>query len=676
MTKTRQILVFMTCAALTECLSAQSLTKVADHSDSSGLSSGWDSSWLNINGEVASSVSTSASAEVVLTSGVSLASVAPPIFTDESAAAGFFGLNSSWAGSWSDFDNDGDLDVYTIGHRPDVAPSLSQLWQNNGDMTFTDVTVEKALYEQPLDKHGAMWADLDNDGYSDLVIGKTITAGSFNDELWKNTNGETFSNIASSASLDLTNVGRGVYSADYDVDGDLDVLSLGFVIASTGQSNKFFRNDGNMQFTDLTGEIGAIVSGQKNRVASWSDYNNDGLPDVLIMPPCTLYQNLGNGVFMDVTLAAGIQAAEECQSPAWGDYDNDGDTDLYVTSGLPVEGQVTSGFMYQNNGNGTFTDVTSLSGTSNPENARGANWGDYDNDGFLDLYIVNALNEETSNVLFRNEGDGTFFNLTTQAGVGVTVEGGGTDGSFIDYNNDGFLDLFVTNGFNNRLGPYVLLKNATNTNNWLKVKLQGARSNRDGIMTKLKLTANNSDMYREYNGNTHYLSQDSVPVHFGLGQADVVQRIELIWPDGGTQAIDNIAPNQMFTIAEGRSIVRGKAQNLDQTGCYIWRNGQGWNLRCIGDATQRVNFSGQITSNGALTAVNRINLQPNDVVTSTVDSIDFDLFVKRGYDAINFTTTGNTVTFDIYQEGGHQPRSVKIGLHKVLPATLPVTLTE
>jgi len=601
----------------------------------------------------------------------------PPVFIDVSILAGFYGLNASWGGAWSDFDRDGDLDVYTIGHLPSLTGSLSQLWQNNGNGTFSDVTAEKALRTEPRDVHSAMWSDLDNDGDTELALGKGTVEEDLTDELWRNDDGLAFENVAISANFDAPPLGRGVTSADFDLDGDLDVLALGW-LTQTGSASKFFQNDGGLIFTDITQQVGTLTAGEQDRVAAWSDYNRDGLPDVFVAPPCGLFQNMGDGTFIDVTQIVGISPSLDCTSPAWGDFDNDGDFDLYVTSGtLDSAVQLTTaGFLYRNNGDGSFTDVTAQSGTQNPNDARGATWGDYDNDGLLDLYLVNAFNDTTPNRLFRNLGDGAFSDVTTDAGVEVQVDGGGADASFNDYNNDGFLDLFVTNGSANQVGPYVLLENSGNTNHWLKVWLEGVQSNTGGLMSRLRVSTSGGSVYREHNGPTHYMSQDSSPQHFGLGQAGAVERLEVNWPVSGLQSVTNLAVDQTVTLTEGVNIVRGYPDTLDKPGCYVFRTHLGWHLSCIGGTDAVYDFTGQLVSNGAITSVTPLGFESNDSVQWDGNTITFELHSPGRSDTIRFTTDGDTVSHDILQDGEPQPRSVFIGKYKIMPASLPVTLTE
>ena len=203
---------------------------------------------------------------------------------------------------------------------------------------------------------------------------------------------------------------------DYDRDSDLDIFATSFF----DTPNLLYRNDGGLQFTDVAEEAGLQRSDIENRTAAWADFDGDGFMDVFITKSSELFKNRGDGTFVDVTAAAGITPSEDAQGGAWGDYDNDGDLDLYVTMGEAPDGTPIQGSLYQNNGNGTFTDVTTGSGAINTAGALGVTWGDYDNDGYLDLYIVNTEEGFTQpNRLFRNNGDGTFTDVASTAGVGA-----------------------------------------------------------------------------------------------------------------------------------------------------------------------------------------------------------------------------------------------------------------
>src|SRR5262249_51987910 len=197
------------------------------------------------------------------------------------------------------------------------------------------------------------------------------------------------------------------------------------------------------------------------------------------------------------------------------------------------------------------TDVTVASGVVNNNGALGCTWADYDNDGFLDLYIVNTIQGTTvPNRLFRNNGDGTFTDVALTAGVGAKPGiGRGSDASFIDYNNDGFLDLFVCNGAGSLNGPYLLFRNNGTSNGWLKIILKGVQSNVNGFGAKLLLKAGGQTQSQEYFGQ-HYMSQNCVPIHFGLGTATKVDALTILWPSGIRQTLHDLAVNQTLTVTE------------------------------------------------------------------------------------------------------------------------------
>ncbi len=465
-------------------------------------------------------------------------------FTDVSQAAGIFEDNLSWGAAWGDYDRDGYIDVMTVGHLGGIC----QLWHNNGDGTFTDVTTAAGMLTADGDAHGPCWADLDNDGDLDLYVAKGTTKEktlNYND-LWRNNGDGTFTNIAVSSGV--TGIGcrsRGSYAVDYDNDGDLDLFVPSNFKLGLGDQNLLYRNDGDFQFTDVATEARIARKGIGNWAAAWADYDRDGLIDFYIttpaeggVPASALYRNRGNGTFKDVSSAAGIDT-DFSNSGAWGDFNNDGYPDLYVAKD-------SADILYRNNGDGTFTDVTGESGAINTDRALAADWGDYDNDGYLDLYVVNALQP---NRLFRNNGDGTFTDVAASVGVAAEEFGNGSDGTFIDYNNDGFLDLFVCNGAGPSPGPYLLFKNNGNLNHWLKIELTGRESNRDGVGARITLTAGKATLYRQYFGQ-HCMAQNHIPVHFGLRGVTTVGSIVIEWPSGVRQELDNVPADQTIAVIE------------------------------------------------------------------------------------------------------------------------------
>ena len=482
------------------------------------------------------------------------ANVDAQVFLDVTAQAGFSGLNSSWGSSWADIDNDGDLDVITTGHVQPGTGSISQFWRNNGDETFSDITVEAGYYHENGDVHGTVFGDFDNDGDQDLYVVKGSTKDKVEHEhdLLDNNGNGTFTNIATAGGvLGVKHRGRGGYAVDFDVDGDLDLFFTSYDRGKGDLGNMLYRNEGNNTWVDVAPTAGIARDSDQNRTASWADYNNDGYPDLLIMYPCTLYTNQGDGTFTDTTAVAGITSTTDCASSAWADFDKDGDLDVYITSGEDgVNPQTTAGFLYVNNNDGTFTDVTIASNTNNNFDARGVVWGDYDNDGWSDLYIVNNSNVN-ANRLLRNNGDGTFSDVSVATATeAIVTSGAGVDATFVDYNNDGALDLFIANGRASLVGEYILLKNPGNLNNWLEIDLIGMQNNRDGHMARVTVTSPTVTHMLENNGPSHYMAQDSSPLHFGLGADNSPVSIRVEWPNGTVQTMTDVTVNQQLTITE------------------------------------------------------------------------------------------------------------------------------
>ncbi len=602
-------------------------------------------------------------------------------FVEVTSTAGISGGAGSWAGAWGDFDKDGDLDVMTLGHLQPALGGKNQLWRNSGDGTFTDVTVDVGMISDKIDTHGAVWADLDRDGDLDLyLVNESITdKPQLYHELWRNNANGTFTDVAEAAGvIGHDHITRGVGAADYDRDGLLDILPVvqnmhRFPNAppSFSPNNLLYRNLGALAFVDEAVSSGlAYPEGGEKRTVAWGDYDGDGWPDAIILPDCGLFRNQGDGTFLEASEAAGIPKSAQCQGAGWADYDNDGHLDLFVSRGFDIP---TPSSLYRNNGDGTFTDVTVASGIVNNELARAVTWGDYDNDGNLDLYVVNFRNSRVPNRLFRNNGDGTFTDVTSEAGVGAQVAGGGAHANFVDYDNDGDLDLFVTNGEATTTGPYVLLQNTGNANRWFKLKLIGTASNPDAIGARVKLETDTAIRYATHTGPAHWMSQSSMPVHFGLGQETGISRITLSWPSGKQQRLENLAADQSITVEESRALWLGMP-TFGASGFYVWQSGKRWAIAWKG-ANAQSQFSGTITSNGAFQKVTTKSFEADDSITWSSAQISFAATDDgRHLDSIEFETSGRVVTFDIKQDGVAQPQSVYMGRYLIKPATLPLRL--
>jgi ASPIC and UnbV/FG-GAP-like repeat len=498
-------------------------------------------------------------------------SLQPVIFTDVAEEVGLKEMDNSLGLAWGDFNNDGWLDVYVSNHLPAATESL--LYENRKGVFSAPRSMAKG------DLHGAAWGDFDNDGALDLFVagGNDTPIGPAYANLLFRNEGSTFRDVAASTGVDEPE-GRawGGTWADFNNDGFLDLFVVNYF-----SSNDLFMNVGGTTFRNVakTSGISTTEPGEVNVVgtlcASWADFDGDGDMDIVtagIQSGIALYKNSGNGTFADIAgkdsgLITNIDLGTEndprgMTACAWGDYDNDGDLDLFIGS---LSDRPGKNLLFKNQGNGTFIEVAAAAGVNSSIYSRAAMWGDFDNDGDLDLYVINeasdAANAEAqdtrgNNDLFMNQGDGTFraadADATGVAGFPFVHEG---TGALADFDNDGFIDIFIDNQRppDDRLyylRRNLLLKNAGNSNNWLKIRLRGTVSNRDGIGAKILLTTSGQQQFREQGGESHTFAQNSAIAHFGLGSQTAVDRIFVKWPSGITQTLTDVAPNQTLTIVE------------------------------------------------------------------------------------------------------------------------------
>ncbi len=323
--------------------------------------------------------------------------------------------------------------------------------------TFTDVTQDAGVGHEGKGFSTAFF-DYNNDGNLDIIIAN----GDGPSVLYKQNVDGTFVNVAEAAGVDDKRIGTGTWAGtsavcgDYDNDGDLDMYVTIDVFppdpgAILPAFNVLYRNNGDGTFTDVTEEAGVQANEDGSVGAVWGDYNNDNHLDLYIINvgiPNILYKNNGDGTFTDVTGEAGVAGGPDPTEPSFGavffDVDNDGDQDLYVVNGFGLPS-----LFYLNNGDGTFKDRAQKVNVDDPGDAMCATVGDYDNDGDMDIYVVNFF---VPNVLYQNRGDGTFEDVAKKAGVGF--EAPGISASFADFDNDGYLDIYVDNK-----GPDVLYRN-------------------------------------------------------------------------------------------------------------------------------------------------------------------------------------------------------------------------
>ena len=483
------------------------------------------------------------------------------IFTKVIAGPGS-DLGNSTGAAWGDYDNDGFIDLFVAQRGPGgIGSARHFLYHNNTNGTFSRVTNGPMAAVLSAGK-GAAWGDYDNDGYLDLVL----VNDSQPNYLFHNNGAGSFTAVPDAAFVPNIANSRSVTWVDYDGDGYVDL----FRTAEPDEPRRLDHNNHDGTFTRITGPEFLTVPYGFFGVA-WGDYNNDGRPDLFLpqanedeRQPSYLYRNDGGGMFTRVG-APVLDGTFNANNAAWGDYDNDGDLDLFVSCAWPPGPVVTRpNLFYRNNGDGTFTRLTSLP-ANDPENqggtSTGCKWGDYDNDGWLDLFVANRLFQ--NNFLYHNNGDGTFAKITNS----IAVHDGGDSwaSAWGDYDNDGFLDLFVGN-FDS---ANFLYHNNGNDNHWLKFRLIGTRSNRAAIGAKVRVhaTINGQTFWqmREVSGGDGTMGQNSLHVHVGLGNAANADLVRIEWPSGTVQELHNVAANQFLTVTEP-----GGEPRLTAT----WENGQ------------------------------------------------------------------------------------------------------
>jgi hypothetical protein len=398
---------------------------------------------------------------------------------------------------WVDYDNDNDLDIYATRMW-----ETSSLYENDGNMNFTDVT---------------------------------ISAGLFTTEEYMTT---------------------GASFGDYDRDGDLDLYLCNYNGPGFSYpyiTNYLFRNNGDGTFTDVTAFAGVGNGNRYSFQGLWTDYNHDLWPDLLVINDRIeasnyLYRNNGDGTFSDVSAQSGIGGYNIFSMNASGDdYDNDGDLDVYITN------NPTGNLLHRNNGNGTFSEVALSAGVKVFDHTWCAQFFDYDNDTHLDLHVCCSpfWGNPGQNKFFKNNGDGTFNDHIAAAGFNGD-QGFSHSSAVGDFNNDGHFDLAISKAAPNLSK---LFQCPTSNNSWLKVKLQGTVSNRDGIGSWIELYANNKEYVRYTYCGEGYLCQNSHSEIFGLGSNTSIDSLIVTWPSGLVDSWYNVSVNQNLVLEEGSSYV-------------------------------------------------------------------------------------------------------------------------
>jgi len=512
-----------------------------------------------------------------------------------------------------DFDHDDWIDVFLVnGTRlegfPKGSEPISRLFKNNRDGTFTDITAKSGMVRSGWGQ-GCCVGDYDNDGLNDLFVsyyGQNI--------LYRNHGDGTFTDVTAQAGLlqSRTRWNSGCAFLDYDKDGHLDLFVANYIDFDIktaplpeaagceykgiqvacgppgldGGKNILYRNNGNGTFTDVSDKAGlSNTAGTYGLSVSVADFDNDGWPDIYVAndsTAATLYQNQKDGTFRDVAVEAGVAYSPDGKPQAGmgvsvGDYNRDGLLDIVKTN---FAGDTDS--LYLNLGDGTFDDRTYMSGLG--INTRYLGWGvgfaDLDNDGWLDIVVSNGhvypevdgssldVSYAQHKYVYRNLRNGQFEDVTKAAGPGMNAEVPARGCAFGDYNNDGNLDVIV-NCVN--APPQLLRCDAAIQRNWIKLLLVGTKSNRSGIGARVTVTATTTSQEMtgigkqplkqldELRSGGSYYSQNDLRLHFGLDQATSVDLVEILWPSGMKDNLKGLAANHLYVVEEGGRILKTMA---------------------------------------------------------------------------------------------------------------------
>ena len=526
-------------------------------------------------------------------------------FTDVTSEAGIDFQHSSGTRSsllpedmgsgagFADIDNDGDIDLYIVNIPGPFTQdggsnkgNANALYRNNGDGTFTNITRAAGVGHQGYGM-GCVFADYDGDADLDLYLtnyGANV--------LYRNNGNSTFTDVTEIAGVSCELWSTGAAFADVDGDTDLDLYVCNYVTYDLDQleqmkeeslqsgkpvpsalnphvfepqDNVFYRNNGDGTFTDATAEAGVAATGGRSMQPVFSDFDNDNDLDLYVANDTStnhVYRNNGDGTFADVSDESWAADFRGSMGLTAGDYDADGDIDLFMSHWVDEENALYRNLLKEDGiaERIRFVDE-SYTAMLAEESIKQIGWGtaffDYDNDGDLDIFVTNGSTFQElkqpevlipqPDALFRNDGDGVFTDMSGSTGIAALPLRVGRGATFGDYDNDGDVDIFIVN---NHAPPTLLRNNDGNRNNWLHVKLIGTGANRDAIGAKIQVKTADQTQIREIYAGDSYMSFSSLVAEFGVGNATRIETVQVTWQNGDTHTRHNIPVNQRIQIRQ------------------------------------------------------------------------------------------------------------------------------
>ena len=508
---------------------------------------------------------------------------------DEFANVHLIKMNGS-GGAWLDYDNDGDWDLYLVNCQGEETEITNSLYENLGNGKF--LKANNTGTEDAGEGMSVSVADYDNDGDSDILV---TNYGDF--KLFRNNGDKTFSDISKIAFPDGINdwwYGGSTWG-DYDLDGDLDLYIAGYVDFSRrpqytslrfpmdfgGLPNTLFRNEGDGTFKNVTKELNILTdASRKSMQVLFHDFNEDGFPDLFVANDTDangFYLNRGNGTFKVFSGPSGLSTTDGSMGIAIGDINNDGMEDVVYTNYAAEVNTLAYLIDNSSSNDGILKNAVFIHSFDSPLVHKLSwpkiSWGpglfDMDNDGDLDLFFANGhLNSVSgdnrqTNLLFENDGKGFFKDISNSSGILATGKRIHRSAMFADYDNDGKVDMYVTvNGqqvedgkgntiFDKNQGKGLLLQNRSTTeNNWIKIRLKGIKSNRDGFGSLIKIKYNEMEQKQSLVSGQGYFSNHAKEIYFGLGRIGKIDTIEIKWPSGIIQEFTDVICNQTLYIIE------------------------------------------------------------------------------------------------------------------------------